>query len=331
MCKIMIMAGIKKENSSKAAAFTKVMGRLMSQSNNDGLGYAAMDSEGKIFGQRWLYNNTAWMNKAPVDEQQLRIANKFKGLKALPKPESFETTSFGKINNDAVAIILHTRMATTEKGMSNTHPFVTTDNKVALIHNGIINNHKQFDCKLSTCDSEAILVSYLNNKVIGDINNIQKVADELRGYYACGILSNTGVPTLDVFRANGANLTLAFVKELDTFVFTTSGSDITSACQQLGFTHEKLEVMNDETILRLNPMTGDGVDVVEFKAATRFEYTPPRYQDNYPRYEGAKEYVHEAPVKKGMTAGMIRYLQASPKLEKLSTMEMQELIFSKGS
>lgn len=333
MCKVMIMAGIKKENVKKAMDFTQVMGDLMSYANDDGLGYAAMDDKGNIFGERWLNNATAWYIECPVLEDEERIDKAFPGMITKSKIE-FEYNKFGKLNiNNMVAITLHARMATTAKGMTNTHPFVTRDNKISLIHNGVINNHREFDCTLSTCDSEAILVSYKDEKVIDDVNNIQKVADALRGYYACGVLSNVNTPILDIFRANGAQLSVAYIRELETFVFATSDTDIKKACTTLQFTYEKIFTFKDENIVRLNPITGERIDMVTFKAASRYETNYSRSYEGYNSWMGAKEYrlPETNATKGGMSNELINYHKEKSSITKLTDSEVRELIFLKES
>ena len=53
-------------------------------------------------------------------------------------------------------IIGHNRKATHgSKTDNNSHPFWSDDNKIVLVHNGMVSNQKDF-CKEATVDSEAI-------------------------------------------------------------------------------------------------------------------------------------------------------------------------------
>ena len=91
----------------------------------------------------------------------------------------------------------HTRWATHgEPSDINSHPHVGERNKVAVVHNGIIENYKQLKEKLerkgitfsSQTDSEAIaqLAEYYYN---GDIlETVIKVSNRLEGSYALGIM-----------------------------------------------------------------------------------------------------------------------------------------------
>ncbi|MCL2088644.1 MAG: glutamine--fructose-6-phosphate transaminase (isomerizing) [Oscillospiraceae bacterium] len=91
----------------------------------------------------------------------------------------------------------HTRWATHgEPSDANSHPHLGTGGKIAVVHNGIIENYKQLKeyllkkgiCFASQTDSEVIaqLAEYYYN---GDImETIIKVANRLEGSYALGIM-----------------------------------------------------------------------------------------------------------------------------------------------
>lgn len=92
----------------------------------------------------------------------------------------------------------HTRWATHgEPSDVNSHPHVGNQNKIAIVHNGIIENYKQLKERLehkgvvfaSQTDSEVIaqLAEYYHS---GDImETVIKVANALEGSYALGIMS----------------------------------------------------------------------------------------------------------------------------------------------
>lgn len=320
MCKVMMMSGLKKSKMDKALPFIQMMGSLMSKGNSDGLGYVAMAKDGSLFGERWLYNDTAWYKEQPKDTAASRLANSFPTLTSAIDEIPFEYNTFGTGDiEDAVSVLLHTRYATSAKGLINTHPFVSTCNKYALIHNGVISNDRDFKLTLSTCDSEAILVSYMNNKVNADINNIQAMAEELRGYYACGVYSfNKGVPQLDIFRANGANLNVAYINSLEAFVFSTSGDDIRDACKYLELDHEPVYAVKEEMVLRLNPVTGKTINLIPFKAGYRFSTS------NHYSYEGAKTYTPPAHKTNTMSSSMIEFMRKKPSISRMSEREVEE-------
>lgn len=283
MCKVMMMTALKPETVEKAKLFSRTIGRLMSRINDDGLGYAAIGQDGELFGERWLKNDTAWNSDAPeLSPSDKRVNDAFPGLTKIETP-TFEYNSFGKVDlNNMVAITLHTRAATSPKGLKNTHPFV--DGFSSVIHNGVINNHATFDLKSSTCDSEAILVSYVDNEVYKSMKHIKHLANDLEGYYVCGVLSRDGKdnPIMDIFKSGG-QLHFAYVNDLETYVFSTSEQDIKDACEACKFTHEKVYEFTNETYLRLDPYTGAMIDMKKFSSRVRSvtNYPGSHYQSQH--------------------------------------------------
>lgn len=265
MCKVMIMGGIKKQNVKKVWAFVKTMAPLMSKYNIDGIGYAAVDNEGKLFGQRWWTNSHFMKNgmETSVEPEMLKQYGEF--LTDVPtygNSYNGASNSFGELNYENMsAITLHTRMATSGKGFENTHPFVYPEADTSLIHNGVIHNVKDFDLKVSSCDSEAILSSYVKNGLNKDKEQLLKVVNSLSGYYMCGVFSRTaeGQRVLDLIKHN-ANLYSTYVIELETVVFSTSDDDIKAACDMLGFSHTPVKKVKEDIFIRMNPFTGEMID-----------------------------------------------------------------------
>lgn len=265
MCKVLIIPGIKKEFRANAIRFVKEMGKDMSSGNNDGLGYAAIDEEGKLFSERWFRNVEAF---GGYTGEGIKLLEEMKAgfetsIGILPS----ETTKMGDPDLDKmVAITLHTRAATTEKCMKNVHPFIYPDRDISLIHNGIINNDKDFNLEISTCDSEAILQAYLKNKVNTDPNGVREMAQSLRGYYACGVFARDeeGKRILDVFKGNHANLYAHEVKELGTYLFSTSEHDVQTVCNRLGFTKGPSVRVKEGFLFRIDPFTGRKLTMQDF-------------------------------------------------------------------
>jgi len=174
MCKIAAVSGVTDKNRESVWEFMTRLAELMSVANSDGLGYAAFDKSGNIFGERWLVNHHAFDADA--------------------KTNQFTYNSFGDNikKNEAISIILHTRMATCEKGLKNVHPFIdtlTVNPNIALIHNGVIHNHKKLTKKFSTCDSEVVLHEYDYNDVQNDPKNLDGVFKKLKGWFACALFA----------------------------------------------------------------------------------------------------------------------------------------------
>ena len=269
MCKVFMIAGIKESTREKAWKFTKTIAKPMSRANTDGIGYAAITADGNVFGERWLNNNHMFKrNTTSIDEKLVSMFNE-----AIDgKIDTFEYNSFGNLEMDkAVALTLHTRMATSAKGMNNVHPFV--EGNTSLIHNGVIRNVEDFALTRSTCDSESILISYLQNEVSKNPENISSAAKMLKGYYACGVLANSEEgPILDIFKSN-ARLHVAFVEELETFVISTDDDDIKDTCKVLGYTHGQVFSIISGRFIRVNAITGKEKSIVKFDPSTEWSYS----------------------------------------------------------
>jgi len=157
-----------------------------------------------------------------------------------------------------------------------------------LIHNGGISNHDAKHLKkiTSTCDSEVILNSYVEREVSKDTNNMQKVADDIRGGYACGVLTKDkdGNPILDLFR-NGNSLGAIYVKELDAVVVCTSPTMVREALKTLKWTGGSTINMKDDTFVRMDARTGRFLGSVKFKSNTwtspHSHYYAPEAQEQY--------------------------------------------------
>lgn len=267
MCKVMMMSGITNETREKAWAFIKEMAKELSPGNQDGCGYSAMSGDGSIFGERWHINSEAFINRElapPIDELEGSLLEQYRGaIKRKQMPVKY--SKFGSLQFDSMtAITLHTRFATSGKEFMNTHPFVV--GSTSLIHNGVISNASQLEMKQSTCDSEAILNLYVKHKVCDNPKMIQRVADKLYGYYACGVFtrSKENGAVLDIFKCDAANLQAAYVKELGTIVFSTNVNDIKSVCNRLGMSVSHEFIFDNDTLLRIDAIDGTVIDSVKF-------------------------------------------------------------------
>jgi len=295
MCKVLIIPSIKHQQAT--AEFVALMGQKMTHGNNDGLGYAAINASGDLFGERWFKNEDAFISQKNDSPGMNSVKAWGPALKTLPSLNLSNRFGVGSII-DAAAITVHTRMATCEKSLRNVHPFVDNEFDTSVIHNGVIRNVDEFDLKLSTCDSESILISYLENGVNKDIKAVQDMVDALQGYYACGVFSRdaSGQRILDVFKYNNNNLVISYVDQLETYVLATSMADVESVCKYLGYTFSPGIDVCDNFLTRLNPFTGEIIEQIRFnspafvpKAQT---YPTAKYQ-GYTQYKPSKYQVDE--------------------------------------
>lgn len=258
MCKVMMIPNVNDKNRSRVREFMlKVPSYLAAHPDNDGFGYAAITSDGHIFGEKWLKPTDAFNTMVVKKSKNQNKIIDIHGQKILKgtstdKPLEEIYSKFGKVTEankkKIVGVILHGRK-TTKGGtnIQNTHPFVQFGKKefedIALIHNGTINNHEEekFKKKYSTCDSEVILHHYLKNSVNNVPENIQLMADDFNGPYAVGVLT-TGMdengenptPIMDIFKGHKP-LTVNFIEELDTFVYCTKADTVKDICRSAGF------------------------------------------------------------------------------------------------
>lgn len=268
MCKIAVIPGLSDETTPKAWEFIKKLGKEMAgYSDDDGFGYAAIDAEGKMFGERWFNPKEAFSNREEKNKISEANIKKFKGMLKGKQPVY---NYFGEVHENSLrCAMLHARNATSEKIFKNTHPFVIDG--TALIHNGIIRNDAELEKKVSTCDSEVILTEYIKQDVANDIKAIQTVAHKLDGYYAVGLMAKTaeGQMIIDVFKDRGAKLRAYFIKELNTVVFATPGATenygpIHTVCRDMHLTIMDEYEVEDSRIVRMDAMTGEVIDSIPF-------------------------------------------------------------------
>ena len=286
MCKIAVMAGLSPENSDLNWEFVQRMGVLMSKGNSDGLGYTAVGPDGSMFGERWFDNDQAF----DVRDQADKVAARYKGF--LKGRASKGYNKFGTVTNDIRAITLHTRMATSERGLHNVHPFVDLDRDTSVIHNGVISNVTQQDNIRSTCDSERILNQYLDFGISSNPSRIQYMIDALKGNFACGIFTRdeSGRRVLDVFRTR-ARLDAAYITELDAIVITTDISLVHRVCKDMDMNVEEEYQVEENLLLRMDAVTGEPILTQAYMdTANTYSYTPSGTRNT--GYPGYSEYNH---------------------------------------
>lgn len=261
MCKIFIMAGIKHDviDMNNYQTFVEeVAGNLVGYANKDGIGYAAISPDGKLFGERWLDTDDAFDYRGQPETRAKKMLDYIK-----PRFPKKEWGTFGKLSKKYSAIMVHTRYATSGKGFHNVHPFVDKDTQTALIHNGIVDYTKD-DMIRSTCDSERILNKYLEHRVMENPASIQNAVSQINGYFAVGVMSRIDdKPIIDIFKCSMARLSAIYVPALQVMVYTTDADDVTKVCKAHKLGYETYDVA-DNSLLRLNPLTGEAITRADF-------------------------------------------------------------------
>lgn len=281
MCKLLIMTGI--SESRVAKKFMEGMAVPMSKLNQHGIGYTAAKSNGDIFSERWL-NNPSFMRYDSVMTPD--IAKKLERFASRLPVGALDSnySSFGEIDYDDMrTVTMHTRMATCGREFANTHPFIYND--VSLVHNGVIRNaftsnwSKGLDVnKISTCDSEAALQTYINERVQYDSSKAKGWLDLLTGSWAFGILSRNAdnLRLLDVVRGSS----LLYEMEIEGLgkVFTTDKDDALLVVRdlQLSLIKEPTFVTMD-SMFRFNAVTGELIEEIDVKP----KVVAPTYNRNF--------------------------------------------------
>jgi glucosamine 6-phosphate synthetase-like amidotransferase/phosphosugar isomerase protein len=244
-----------------------------------------------LFAERWLVNSQAFTNRAGRSPN----LNEYSGF------IQFNYNSHGNVKlDDLTAITLHTRLATSGKGLLNCHPFI--ENDTSVIHNGVISNAFDHRIEQSTCDSESILTQYVDNKVGDDYELFTKASSQLDGYYACGIFSRDrdGGRILDVVKSSSAQLVASYVDELQCVVFTSLEYQLKEGLNACGFKHNAVYTVNPSSLVRIDPIKNKVIGVTSFEEYERSfiklvekeeqeektqvkKGTKKRKSDNYPR------------------------------------------------
>lgn len=274
MCKLLIMTGI--AEGLVAEEFMRRMAVPMSRTNAHGIGYTAVGPDGELFSQRWL-NNDHFFDRSNVMTPE--IAEALKPYESrLPKGAlEMNYSELGNIDFSNVrTVTMHTRFATCGREFANTHPFIEGD--TSLIHNGSISNafssnyRKGLDVnKISTCDSEAALQTYLSQGVNLDTTQAKQWLDLLSGSWAFGILSRNaqGNRILDVIRG----VSRLYYMEIDGIgkVFTTDDDDAKGVVKEMGltFVKEPIFIATDE-MYRYDAITGEFLQAVDIKPVYKY-------------------------------------------------------------
>lgn len=266
MCKLLIIPHLDKDKENFFKFLVRAVGPL-SEKDGDGFGYAALDSKGNLFSEKWVNPRDAFAPKKSKDNKP--IIDGYQGVLSIA--DDYRRT--GKVNmEDAVTMIIHARKATSSVSIKNTHPFLLND--TALIHNGMVDTDN-LELKESSCDSEGILNVYIKSDVINNINNIKDFAKQVKGSYACGILAKDilGQWYLDIIKDNSTKLSAAFISELNTLVFCTDINIVINICRRLKWHITTKFVVKNNHIIRHDALTGKVLETLEFTPTKRHHYS----------------------------------------------------------
>jgi hypothetical protein len=284
-----MVAGIKKQHQDKVKKLSEEFLKTAAEVDDDGFGYAAITREGEIYGEKWLHKEHVFkIHAQPTAPAANVLIKDLLGDAAKPLHEAptekiydeFGTKRTKDVLNNTVAVVVHARKKTYgSKSIENCHPFYNAaenhDPSVALIHNGSIMNHGSLTKKTSTCDSETILHEYLKNAMCHNPWAMPELAKTLVGQYTVGVLTSTfqgetPTPILDIFKS-AKDLHVAYVKELDTYVFCTLPGLLFKCCQAVGLTPMGMSEVRDGYLIRIDAITGKRLeDLIPFDQSRQF-------------------------------------------------------------
>ena len=205
-----------------------------------------------------------------------REVGKVKGLEDLLQLDSV----FGNIG------IAHTRWATHGKpSTANAHPHLSRD-KVAVVHNGIIENHEQLRTSLkesgyvftSETDTEVIVhqIYQAMESIDGFLEAIKQAIKSLEGAYALGIMSTVEPDTLIVCRKGSplvigvgigeyfiASDVAALLPVTQRFIFLEDGDIASISIDNLVIYNSDGEVVT--RAIKESQLTADSVDKGDYR------------------------------------------------------------------
>lgn len=298
MCKLLLMTGI--QDGPLAMRFMELMAKPMSITNSHGIGYTAVKPDGSIFSQRWL-NNAEFFDTANIitpedlEAVKLKLAELEPFRAKLPKgaldiPLDLNYSQYGDVDfSEIKTLTMHTRWATCGREFANTHPFIDQD--VSLVHNGAIWNARFLDVnKISTCDSEAALQTYLTQGVQSDSSKAKQWLNILSGSWAFGVLGRnaSGSRILDVVRGS-SNLYYLEAGPLGK-IFCTNDSDAKAVLREMNIeiTKEPMLLPSD-SMYRFNALTGECIEDIDVKPV-------------YKGYSSGKTFGHSGGTTTGRTS-----------------------------
>ena len=301
MCKVFGVTGINEQNRNSIIQIMKDITPAMTIMEDDGLGYAAINKEGKVFGEKWVNPKDAFKKSfqkkiqpasalvSNLDKQILEqfhdVVDYAENTIEAPSPSVYDRFGDGNMK-EAVAFILHSRWSTggnDSVNIQNTHPFVK--NGTAMIHNGIVYNEDEFKKETSTCDSEILLNQYEKYNVNMDSRSMSEAYKDVDAYFACLFLTQTitekeeMVPILDVFQ-NGASLKIIHVHHLNATFFVTNAPDLLNICKKRGWSTSRAFSVSENVLIRINAITGEVLEKQDFDYDVSYKWQKPMGANN---------------------------------------------------
>ena len=241
MCKIFAMTNVSQVKFNRRFVGI-VRDEVCRLSDKDGFGYAVLDNEGNIGGERTIMPKSFRpLGENPAD----RVVYK--------SPIVLKSSNmFGHINVESPkSFIAHGRLSTNKQTIENTHPY--TNGEVALIHNGVVQDSSNLIKNLVTDNDTEILLRYWER------GGIKEIEQHVSGYYALAILDKKGL--LHIARDNKAMLYMTYCRTVDSFIIATTVDIIKNVAKRMKWNIEQPEQILDNTYAIFN-----GNDIVSYES-----------------------------------------------------------------
>lgn len=208
MCKVLAITNLK--NVKVDQKLLNVIKNATTELNDDGFGYAVLDDDGSIHGER------------TIDVKRfvpLQGETRTKHCPITIKPDN----TFGVKGLSPKSLIAHGRFSTNSISLANTHPYV--DGNTALIHNGVVSDPSGISKGLLKTNNDTEIL--LRHWQLGGLESIEM---NVSGYYACAIFDK-GV--LHIMRDSKAPLFMSYVKSIDSYIIATTELMISYICKKM--------------------------------------------------------------------------------------------------
>lgn len=216
MCKIIAFTNSTKLNIKEVSTEAS---KLLLETEKDGFGYAVQGKD-VVFGEKCI---------APFFTYRMTTKNEVK----LPIVE-IRQNKFGHYDKPTGGSVFHGRTSTNDKGLLNCHPMQREG--WHLIHNGVVTDYGPVYNKTTTNDSEDV-VHRLSQ-------GIKAVEEHLSGYYAFAALGPDG--NLHIAKDSVAQLYVAWINSLQTYIFATTRDLIEELCEALEVNHGPIDMLQND-------------------------------------------------------------------------------------
>lgn len=222
-----------------------------------GFGFLALSNKARsATAQKWLDPNAAFVSTRDA-------ANAFAAFEAIEFFAEASRIGPAVIDKPVSALLLHSRYATSAKGLRNNHPHCDTLDptraiEAGIVHNGVLET-PEGALRNTLCDSEQIVWAYDETGAVRDASQTPSMVRALgAGYFAIGAVLRqaSGKYLVDIVRDDQASLSALYVSELDAVVFATAPSNVIRACKRLHWKRPIVADVRENVFFRTDPITG---------------------------------------------------------------------------